>query len=127
MKRLTKLMKTLKGHNSFTRVISKGVKVKSESFVGFFVPNESEIIIVNFGISIPKKHAKKAVVRNRTKRLVKESLICLAKYDEDILLTFEEFVLIRTEKLPSHPKLISFSNVKAEIYELFDKAKMRIG
>lgn len=120
-------MKPLKGHNSFTRVISKSVKVKSESFVGFFVPNESEISFVKFGISIPKKHAKKAVVRNRTKRLVKESLICLAKYDEDILLTFEEFVLIRTEKLPSHPKLISFSNVKAEIYELFDKAKMRIG
>jgi hypothetical protein len=47
--------------------------------------------------------------------------------DKASLLTFEEFVLIRTEILPSHPKLIRLSNVKAEICELFAKAKMRIG
>ncbi|MER3329715.1 MAG: ribonuclease P protein component, partial [Candidatus Kapaibacterium sp.] len=82
---------------------------------------------VSFGISIPKRHAKKAVVRNRTKRLVKESLISLANIEKEKLLTFEEFVLIRTVKLPSHPKLVRLDEVKSEIFVLFDKALMRIG
>ena len=120
-------MVPLKGHNSFKRVLGKATIVRTNSFLGAFVPNTELKDVVTFGISIPKKHAKKAVVRNRTKRLVKESLIHLAKNEKEKLLVFEEFVLIRTEKLPSHPKLVRFDDIKSEIYALFDKAMMRVG
>lgn len=127
MKRLTQIMTPLKGHNSFKEVMSKGVKVRTDNFLGSFVRNLSASEKVYFGISVPKKYAKKAVVRNRVKRLVRESLISIAQTDKETLLEFEEFVLIRIEKLPTHPKLIELSNVKVEICELFAKAKLRLG
>lgn len=127
MHSLTPLMVPVKGHDSFKRVLAKGIIVRTDNFLGSFVPNTSKIVPVSFGISIPKRHAKKAVVRNRTKRLVKESLISLANIEKEKLLTFEEFVLIRTVKLPSHPKLVRLDDVKSEIFALFDKAMMRIG
>lgn len=120
-------MLSLKGHDSFKRVLGKASIVRTNNFLGAFVPAREQLVTVSFGISIPKRHAKKAVVRNRTKRLVKESLIDLAKNEKEKLLTFEEFVLIRTVKLPSHPKLVRFDDVKSEINALFDKALMRVG
>lgn len=127
MNSLTPLMAPLKGHDSFKKVLAKGIIVRTDNFLGAFVPNISNIEPVCFGISVPKRHAKKAVVRNRTKRLVKESLISLAQNEKEKLLTFEEFVLIRTIKLPSHPKLVRLDEIKSEIYALFEKAMMRIG
>lgn len=127
MKRLTPILVPLKGHDSFKRVLGKATIVRTNNFLGAFVPNTSNIVPVSFGISVPKRHAKKAVVRNRTKRLIKESLISLAQNEKEKLLTFEEFVLIRTVKLPSHPKLVRLDEVKPEIFALFDKAVMRIG
>lgn len=127
MHSLTPLMVPVKGHDSFKRVLGKGIIVRTDNFLGSFVPNTCGIVPVSFGISVPKRHAKKAIVRNRTKRLVKESLISLANIDKEKLLTFEEFVLIRTVKLPSHPKLVRLDEVKSEIFALFDKAMMRIG
>lgn len=127
MKRLTPVLLSLKGHDSFKRVLGKASIVRTNNFLGAFVPAREQLATVSFGISIPKRHAKKAVVRNRTKRLVKESLIDLAKNEKEKLLTFEEFVLIRTVKLPSHPKLVRLDEVKSEINALFDKALMRVG
>lgn len=127
MKRLTQTLLPLKGHNSFKRVLSNGIKVRTDNFLGVFVQSSIASEIVLFGISIPKRCAKKAVVRNRTKRLIRESLLAIAHSDKEMLLAYEEFVLIRLEKLPSHPKLIRLSNVKSEICELFAKAKVRLG
>ena len=127
MKRLTPILVPLKGHDSFKRVLGKATIVRTNNFLGAFVPNTSIIVPVSFGISVPKRHAKKAVVRNRTKILIKKSLISLAQNEKEKLLTFEEFVLIRTVKLPSHPKFVRLDEVKSEIFSFFYKAVMRIG
>ena len=125
MNKLTPQMVPLKGHNSFRRVLGEGFKIHTDNFFGAFIPNCIGSDVAKFGISIPKKHAKKAVVRNRTKRLVKECLISLA--NKENILNFYEFVIIRTTKLPSHPALVRYEQIESEINELFLKARMRVG
>lgn len=121
MNTLTKSLAPLKGHNSYKVVIQEGCKVRTRNFIGFFVLGEN-VTKSNFGISVPKRNAKKAVVRNRTKRLVRESLIHLVQNDVDKVLAFERFIIIRTEKLPPHPKLIRLNQIEPEIIKLFERA-----
>lgn len=121
MNTLTKSLAPLKGHNSYKVVIEEGSKVRTKNFIGFFVPG-SDVTKSKFGISVPKRYAKKAVVRNRTKRLVRESLIHLVQNEVDLVLAFEKFIIIRTEKLPPHPKLIRLDQIEPEINKLFDRA-----
>lgn len=121
MNTLTDSLVPLKGHDAFKAVIEKGFKVRTRTFIGFFVIG-SDVTKSTFGISIPKRNAKKAVVRNRTKRLVRESLIHLVQNDVEKVLAFEQFIIIRIEKLPPHPKLIRLSDVEPEIIKLFDRA-----
>ena len=111
----------MKGHNSYKVVIQHGSKVRTKNFIGFFIAGQN-ITKATFGISVPKRNAKKAVVRNRTKRLVRESLIHLVQNDIDKVLAFEKFVIIRTEKLPPHPKLIRLDQIEPEVIKLFDRA-----
>jgi ribonuclease P protein component len=121
MNTLTKSLAPLKGYNSYKVIIEQGSKVRTRNFIGFFVKG-IDTTKTKFGIAVPKRYAKKAVVRNRTKRLVRESLIHLVQNDINKVLAFEKFIIIRTEKLPPHPKLIQLSEIEPEINKLFERA-----
>lgn len=122
MKQLTPLLRPLKGFDSFDKVFKEGYRVKSKNaFAVFIISNSKEQEFVNYGIGISKRTAKKAVVRNRLKRLIRESLVYLSKNESDKLLLFEKFVIIWTSA-PSHAKLINLKDVQPVILDLFNNA-----
>ncbi len=62
---------SLKSSKDFDRVISIGKKVKSDSFVVYFLPSKEEKIRI--GICVGKSLGK-AVRRNRLRRQIREAL-----------------------------------------------------
>jgi len=62
----------LKGYKSFETVLRSGRRVTSGPLLFAVIPNEdSEQSLL--GVGVPKRIAPKAVVRNRIKRLMRES------------------------------------------------------
>ena len=69
-----------------------------------------------------KKLSKKAVVRNRVKRLLRESIKKVLNESIDNPYIFENIVLSWKEKLPHLPKLIKFTEVMFSLSEVLNKA-----
>ena len=72
----------LKGFNSFSKVFSISKKFRNEQLLIGICYKPTDILIkgkapdqnkIYVGISVPKKYFKKAVIRNRIKRLIKET------------------------------------------------------
>lgn len=122
MKSLTNILFPLKGYRSFDKVFEYGFRIKSFNAFGVFIPANDNNNSVFFGISVPKRNAKKAVVRNRIKRLLRESL---KKTDEEIIKRFDSFVIVWTN-CPKHPKLIGLAEVEKEVKKLIDLAIKKI-
>ena len=79
--------------------------------------------LLEFALSVRKKNARKAVVRNRIKRLLRECLREFAKNDamSEKLLRFDK-VLIVWANAPKHPMLIKLDQVCPVVEQLIDKA-----
>ena len=66
--------KILRGYQSFSRIIGKGIKVQEKLITGYVLTlssNESKSAI---GFTVSKKRVSLAVHRNRIKRLMRESV-----------------------------------------------------
>jgi ribonuclease P protein component len=66
------LIKTLKGYKSFTKVIAEGRRIDAKPVKAFFrlITDADSSIVVGFSVS---RKIRKAVTRNRIKRLLRES------------------------------------------------------
>lgn len=119
----------VKGFDSFTNAYKSGTKFwEKNCHASFtFCASEPDMTIsqpiVYYGVSISKRRAKKAVVRNRIKRLLRESIReCAKKYvSSDGEYPFEKFIFI-WKNAPGHPKLICLADVLPEVERLFNMA-----
>ena len=79
--------------------------------------------ILEYAVSVRKKQARKAVVRNRIKRLLRE---CLRQKIKDEFwankLSRFDKILIVWANAPQHPGLISLQQVCPVVEKLIDKA-----
>mgnify|MGYP001544482358 FL=1 len=113
MEEQNQILKPLKGFNSFQEVMKNGKRFRSKNLlasVQFCSDNENEIY---FGVSIGKKKARKAVVRNRVKRLLRESLRKKAK-ENAFPKRLKKIILIRLSA-PEKPGLINLKDINPEI------------
>ncbi len=115
---------TLKGHDSFKRVFDKGKKVYRNDAMLVYNRKISIGDIVYYGVSIGKKNAKKAVIRNRIRRLIRESIRMYIKEVGDIL-QFEHFVII-WRKAPKMQSLVSLNDIKPIVFEMLNEAISRL-
>ena len=110
----------LKGYDGFKNVLNQGEKFHSQNLfcsVEFSTDNKK----LAFGVGIGKKIAKKAVVRNRVKRLLRESIRKAAK--ENIIPSeIDKLVLLR-KSAPLHPAQIQLSDIYPEFLDILEKIK----
>ncbi|MCX6147155.1 MAG: ribonuclease P protein component [Candidatus Kapabacteria bacterium] len=111
---------TLKGHDSFKKVFEKGKKIYRDEAMLVFNKKVTTENTIYYGVSIGKRNAKKAVIRNRVKRLIRESINCYTKELENNL-PFENFVFI-WRKAPKMQSLIDLNDVKPIVYNMFNEA-----
>ena len=126
------ILKPIKGFNAFGYVFKAGKKISNND--ALMVVCKKEILemqkknntsncidCIYYGVTVPKKIAKKAVVRNRIKRLMRESL---RKYFNNLEGDFEiqiKYLIIVWKYAPAHPALIGFNNVYPAIESLLNR------
>lgn len=129
-------LKPIKGFNSFSLVFKTGKKFNEGELLSVFVQNntDSEISLIRncsdtntfyYGVTAGKKFNKKAVVRNRVKRLLRESIkkifterYCLLEHPP-----FRYIILI-WRNAPKHPSLISLDDVLPSVEKVFNSAEI---
>ena len=97
----------LKGRKVVTRIFERSKKsVRLFPFKAFYSIQTSNLGSVKYGVSVPKKRFKRAVDRNRIKRLVKEALRCNKSIlNQEILeqkIEIHVFILFSGDKIPSY-------------------------
>lgn len=122
-------LKTIKGHDAVKRVFWEGRKFKSGPLLISKVSKTSPVLIneyagadcIYYAVSISKRVAIKASVRNRIKRLLRESLrITLAGVSDEALQRVR-YLALSWREAPQHPKLISLKDVLPLVNELIKK------
>ncbi len=128
-------LKTIKGYGSFAKVFDHGRKfyLGKALLASCYRPcpeirKESDSLndqtnIVHYGVSIRRKAARRAVMRNRIKRLLRESI---RRNIGDFILDngncpFEYLVVIWNE-IQEHPKLINLNDVEPVVKSGLQKA-----
>ncbi len=130
-------LKPLKGYNAFAKVFKAGAKVYSKNAASVICfrgqcedlkIKKSEPLFDNnvifYGVSVSRKRAKKAVVRNRIKRLLRESLRqTIENYIENTADPQIKIIIITwTGKTPQRPTLIRLDDVKPAVEEILKKS-----
>jgi ribonuclease P protein component len=59
------------GRADFARVYAEGRRARGASFTAIVLPNGRDV--TRLGLSVSKKHARRAVDRNRTRRILREA------------------------------------------------------
>ncbi len=115
-------LKSLKGKKTFDNLFTKGKRFSYKNcsvVVSFnqkadliYNPNDNRIIF--YAAIISKKVAKKAVIRNRVKRLLRESIRQLYLEDSSFFEGINQIAFI-WKNAPEHPKLIHLLDVKPDV------------
>jgi len=118
--------KPIKGYNAFSDVFKIGTKLKTKYLFSSVVLNKNikknELHTIYYGVTISKKIAKKSVIRNRVKRLLRESIRHLLKeLDTTKLATINSIILV-LKLAPNHPKEISLENVMSAVKNILEQA-----
>lgn len=122
------MIKPLKGKKRFSNAYKLGVnfydkpakaRVCFKNKVCFeLAPDEENILFL--GVSVSKRTAKKAVVRNRIKRLLRESVRHVAKEHDKACLEAISSIIIMWYYAPTKPGMIGLNEVLPVIRSLFD-------
>lgn len=121
-------LKSIKGFKAFNAVFDSGKKFKTSDVLGVFCDKSSSAVnryesgnAIYYGVTVSKRIAPKAVMRNRIKRLLREALrqtfksINYDSFNYDIILISWRFV-------PKHPKQLRLDYVLKQVAQLIDKA-----
>jgi len=118
--------KPIKGHNTFSNTFKKGKKIKTKGLFCSVVLNDNiaddKTYVIYYGVTISKKTAKKSVIRNRVKRLLRESVRLLLKELETSKLISINTIILIWQLAPKHPKEISLNNVMPAVKNIFEQA-----
>ncbi|MBM2815688.1 MAG: Ribonuclease protein component [Ignavibacteria bacterium] len=122
----------IKGFDAYSEAYKEGKKFElstAKASVTFRMPNEvlferqNNDDNVYYGVTIGKKTAKRAVIRNRVKRLLRESLRKSIKIDirNGEICPFLKIIII-WKRTPLHPKLISLKDVLPVVQNIVKNA-----
>lgn len=123
-------IESLKGFNSYLKVYksSKRFNHPVASLAVCYKPCDIELKQnigngkIIYGITVTKRTAKKAVVRNRIKRLIRESLRQYFKKRCDLENCQLKIIIITWKKAPHRPSLIRLNDVSPVIEKLLQDA-----
>jgi len=119
----------IRGKKNFDKIFAEAKKFKSDSLNAFIrfrsvFPNNDDVQInIYFAVSVSKKISKKAVVRNRIKRLLRESIryAIIQPYFCENIVFIENIVLIWRKPIQS-PTLIKLNDVIPELFDILKSA-----
>ena len=115
-----KKVKSLKGFKAFNKVFDNAIKYKSSKLLMAFTFDNENSDTLLLGVSSPKKKSKKAVWRNRIKRLLRESIRQI-NAESDSLIYFKNIILIWYIPLEKS-SLLRLDEVKSEVNGLLNRA-----
>jgi ribonuclease P protein component len=125
------MLKPIKGKKIFSQVYKSGRRFfnNDASAIACFRENPPEPLsiadhkelVTFYAVVIGKKTEKKAVVRNRIKRLLRESIKITFKEFEDYNKIFE-YLIVGWRNSPGHPGLIKLKDIEPVIRKLLMKA-----
>lgn len=121
-----KIIKPLKGHNIFSDVFKVAYKKRSSKLLIAYTYYSAENCSNNMflGVSVPKKIVKKAVCRNRVKRLMRESIRQIQIEDIELIKEINQLILVWQETL-EQPSRLKLSIVKEEVKDLLKSALIK--
>ena len=109
---------TLKKNYEFAKVFNKGSFYVGRHIIVYVLPNK--LSVKRLGISVSKK-AGKAVVRNRKKRLIRESY---RHYENFILNGYDMVIAARSEEsIPKYAVLLKEFKYLIKKLQVFDREK----
>lgn len=109
-------IRSLKGKTAFDTLFRQGKRFKCTEvhLVVRFGNRAEELPLINVGVVVRKKIARTAVLRNRIKRLVRESLYGVAKTSPELLAGIDSMALL-WNTTPEHPKKIHLQDVEKAV------------
>lgn len=117
------VVRPLKGYRSFEDVLRSGRRVTSGPLLLAALPGqdgESETLV---GVGVPKRVARKAVTRNRIKRLMRVAVIGTLANDVPELEGSRVVCLWRNA--PEHPAMIRLSDVERHVRNAVQKLTLK--
>jgi len=78
-------------------ILKNGKSLKSKNFIFLYLPSDEKHL--RFGFIVSKKISKRAVDRNRVKRIIKEAFRLLLKEREDLFYKPIDIVVIANKTL----------------------------
>ncbi|MDR0927270.1 MAG: ribonuclease P protein component [Ignavibacteria bacterium] len=124
-------LKSIKGHGCFTEIYqhSKKYRAGGASVAVVFTTNAMEYVstdvanwhTIHFGVTIGKRYAKKAVVRNRIKRLLREALCIVVSESATSALLRIDKLIISYYNAPTHPMQIHLDDVLPDIRKIWQQ------
>jgi ribonuclease P protein component len=109
----------IKSKKTFADLFQTGKKVSSELLHGIYLTkNTLTDLQFNYAVAVSKKISKKAVIRNRLKRLLRENIRGYLNKQENYLLKLEYIVLIWRKPVKTRFD-VSFEEVKKNIEKIF--------
>jgi len=118
-------MQSIKKKQEFKRVYSQGKYAADSLFVVYALANG--LTHNRFGITVSKKASSSAVVRNRVRRWVKESLRLRFKAIEPSPINFDFVVVARAKAAELDRKAGAFFIVNDSISSLFERLGRKTG
>ncbi len=129
-------LKSIKGKRAFSRIFENGkhfFEKEGKAVICYRKPGNrnpdaesadeiNTFIILNYAVLITKRNSKKAVVRNRIKRLLRESLRQAVKDIGAERVKVIQDVILLWRYAPGHPKLINLNHVIPVVKKLLEKA-----
>ena len=123
-------LQSIKGKKIFAQMYESGKRFsngKAAAIVELCRQEEQQNpLLVSYAVICSKKTARKAVVRNRIKRLLRVSIrnLFATAQSDDLMLIGK--IIVSWREAPSHPGMICLKDVEPVIEELFLKIEKHI-
>ncbi len=120
-------LKSIKGKKKFNEFFKSAKKFYLNDAAIFVTYKndtaDTQSSVLEYAVTVRKKDAKKAIIRNRIKRLLRVCLSQFAKNEEtaEKLIQFDK-ILIVWANTPKHHKLIKLEQVCPVVENLIEKA-----